>query len=247
VLWQLVGVGSQRKPGSVGQGGHHRQVMSNNVVHLSGDPRPLGGGGDEGLLVAVAFQAFSAVAQRVEIGPAGANVQTQHPRGHSHPAEQNDHPPQGAPARPSHGGQHDAQLEHPGTQHSPAQRLTGGHRVEPDKQRQIRTHGLPADEPLHERDGRNETEDQRGPATSHQQRQDHGHRQEQLTRLTLRPAPESAGGSEQHHDEAEPKIGQPPIPADIQDPSPCGGRAVPGRDVSATGPLAQVALGVTTT
>jgi hypothetical protein len=57
----LIRVGGQRKPGPVGQGGHHGKVMGDNVVHLRGDSCPFGSGCDHRLLVAVSFEAFGAV------------------------------------------------------------------------------------------------------------------------------------------------------------------------------------------
>src|SRR5262249_43700641 len=53
------------------QGDHDGQVMGYDVVHLPGDPGAFGGRGERALLIALAFQPVSAVAQFGEVGAPG--------------------------------------------------------------------------------------------------------------------------------------------------------------------------------
>ena len=76
--------GGRRRDRRVAQGDHDREVMGDDVVHLPGDPGPLGGRGEGPLLIPLAFQAFRAVAQFGQVGPAGGRVQAEPEGGRDH-------------------------------------------------------------------------------------------------------------------------------------------------------------------
>ena len=58
---------------AVGQRHHHGEAVRDDVVHLAGDPGPLGGGGEPGLLVALALQRPARSRAR-EVGAAGCGT-----------------------------------------------------------------------------------------------------------------------------------------------------------------------------
>ena len=60
------GVGVRGVPAAVGLGDHHGQRVGDDVVHLPGDARPLGGGGDLRLLVPLDLEASRAVLQGLD-------------------------------------------------------------------------------------------------------------------------------------------------------------------------------------
>jgi hypothetical protein len=103
-LGHPIRVGAQHVARPVGLHHHHADVVRDHVVQLAGDPGPLGGRGDQGLLVALALQPGRAVFQRGQVRAPVAHGVAEHPRDQRGPAE--DHRGQqqpvqhGQPVRP---------------------------------------------------------------------------------------------------------------------------------------------------
>ena len=65
--------------GPVGQRDHHREVVGHDVVHLAGDPGPLGRHRHLGLLVPLPFQALRPIHECPDVGPPGRLCTSRNP------------------------------------------------------------------------------------------------------------------------------------------------------------------------
>ena len=144
-----IGPADQRR--GVGQGDHDGQAVRHDVVQFPGDPGPLGGRGDRGLLVPLELQPPGALVHPGQVAAA---------RGGRHPGEQRgDHGGGEEQQRARHragrlplGRGHDrAGFQHPGGEQGPGPGLVGRHRVQRDQQGYV-AEERGAQQPLRERD-----------------------------------------------------------------------------------------------
>ena len=125
--------GGRRRDRRIAQGDHDREVMGDDVVHLPGDPGPLGGRGQGPLLIPLAFQAFRAVAQFGQVGPAGGRVQAQPEGGGDHAGREDRIEPPAAAREQQQPDDH-SQLEQARAHERVPARPQRGHRVQGDEQ-----------------------------------------------------------------------------------------------------------------
>ena len=185
-----------RQRGGVGQRHHHLNVVRDHVVHLPGDAGPLRHRRQRGLLVAVELQPCGPLGQPVELAAQGA---------HHHPGQQRREDEAGqedealrpvARRVPVHRGHHDARFQNGrGGGHETPLGLER-HRVEGDEECDVGQSRI-GDQPLNERNPRDDEEHgHRRPAPEHQ-REDQGC-DEQETRPGRRGLDEPARA---HHEQ----------------------------------------------
>jgi hypothetical protein len=125
--------------------------MGDHVVHLPGDPRALGGGGDPGLLVTLALQLPGPLGEGAEGIPPVPHADAQQEAGHDRPGEQDEGPDPGQASQgPADGGQQRAGLHRAGGQDPGPQPVPAGDGVEVHQQGDVGRH-LHVEHPLDQR------------------------------------------------------------------------------------------------
>ena len=148
----LAGIGPADQRRGIGQGDHDGQAVRHDVVQFPGDPGPLGGRRDRGLLVPLDLQAPGALVHPGQVAAARGGRHPREQRGDHGGGEEQQRARQRPGRLPLDRGHDRADFQHRGGEQGPGPGLVGRHRVKRDQQGYV-PEEREAQQPLREPDG----------------------------------------------------------------------------------------------